>query len=758
MTMENPFASDTSDGAQPVATAGGLPQFLNSAFAPLAGLLVEQTLPAGAMLIEQEKTDDSLYIIQSGRLRITSRFNDVDEVLAECGPGEVVGEMAFLTGRARSAHVTALETTRVLRLLRSSYNELEHRFPGVAADIARLLSERLKRSQLGLELHRSRLFGALEPAALRDLESHLELMTLQGGETLFEQGEEGDSMYLVINGRLRIVCRRDDGGEQVVAEAGRGEVIGEMAILGEGHRAATAYAVRDTNLARLSRDGFQRHSANFPNGLGPFLTRTLVARLQQRIATPARRASMVNTIAVVAASPGVDLGDFCARLSTALSRFGHSVHLNAERFDQLVGIRGGSSLGAAAGLNSLIVERLAVVEAENPYVVYQADASASAWSKRCVHQADHIVLLAHGSTDGRPADPEHVLREILPEGRRSAVSLVLIQEDNIPLPTGTAEWLTSPRIGRHYHLRRDRTGDYDRIARVLIGQAVALVLGGGFARGLGHAGVVRALGELEIPVDFVGGTSMGAIIGVQVAMGWTGDEIVTRMGKSILECFKGDFTIPIVSFLRGSQLARVILGYWSGKDINMEDLWVPFFTVSSNLTRACMQVSTRGSVLKSMLSSSRVPGMYPPVVWNGDLLVDGGFVNNVPIDVMKDFANGGRIIAVDVSPESDPAMTADYGMGVSGWSLLWGRLNPFAKQKVAVPGLASVLMRAIVLGDTSKKHAALADLYLTPPLEQFKIGDFRRGDEVAAAAYRYALPVLAEWKAAHLTPTPAPAG
>ncbi len=712
----------------------------------IPGLLHDRLLPAGTTLIRQGEADDSLYIVVSGRLRVSVAVDGRDEVLADCGPDDIVGEIAFLTGRQRSVDVTALEATRVLQLSRPAFGDLERTHPDVAARISSVLSKRLRKSQLGLELHRSHLFGDLDPVALADLEADLESVTLQSGEILCRQGEPGDALFLIIDGRLRVTVRDDGGDEHVIAELGRGDAVGELAVLGGERRAATVVAVRDTNLARLSRASFERHSTRYPHALGAFLTKTMVGRFQHQGSAPARRPGTINTLAVVAVSPGLDLDGFSARLSAELSRHGRSLHLSAARFDQLAGLRGGSQVAADAGSDSLIVQRLAVLEADHRYVVYQTDGRNSAWSRRSVRQADHVVLVGRGATGSAPADLDDLLRKIVPDYPVARTSLVLIQDDQCPLPSGTAAWLRSTRIGRHYHVRETAAPDYERLARVFAGQAVGLVLGGGFARGLGHAGVIRALAELGIPVDFVGGTSMGGIVAAQVALGWSADTILERCHGAFPDCFRGDLTIPMVAFLKGRRLVQVILRNFG--DIAVEDLWLPCFAVASSLTRSEVRVIDRGSLTRCLLATAGMPGMYPPVVSDGELLVDGGLLDNVPTGIMKEFSNGAHVIAVNVSPRTDPGMTADYGLGLSGWAVLANRLNPFATRRLDLPSLPSILMRAMTVGDTTRKHAGVADVFLMPPLAAFPINAFDRGAEMADVAYQFARPRLAAWQAA----------
>jgi NTE family protein/lysophospholipid hydrolase len=278
---------------------------------------------------------------------------------------------------------------------------------------------------------------------------------------------------------------------------------------------------------------------------------------------------------------------------------------------------------------------------------------------------------------------------------------------------------------------------------------VGVVLGGGFARGIAHSGVIRALDQARVPIDFIGGTSMGAIMAAEYAYGINAEGMLETTVDVMRKYLRGDITIPMVAFLKGDQVARLILAVMGNCDCDLEDLWIPCFSVSANLTRGAMHVHTTGSTLKSILASSRAPGMYPPVVVNGDLHVDGGIVNNVPSDVMKEFSKGARVIAINVSPQVDPTMIADYGLGVSGWRLLWDRLNPFAKDRLAVPTLPSLLMRTMTFGTGARGAPRLgpADLLLGPPLETFKINEFHRGPEMADVAYAYALPRVTAWKA-----------
>ena len=255
-------------------------------------------------------------------------------------------------------------------------------------------------------------------------------------------------------------------------------------------------------------------------------------------------------------------------------------------------------------------------------------------------------------------------------------------------PTGSAEMADAPR--RRPHRPRAGTGsraDLARVARLVSGNGTGLVLGGGGARGFAHLGAWRALGELGIEVDTIGGASIGAPMGVMMALQLPPDELETMA----VDVFRGllDYTVPVVSLLKGERIARNIARALT--DIDVRDTWLPFFCVSTNLTRSSVEVHDRSSAATAVRASVAIPGVLPPVPFGGDLLVDGGVLNNLPCDVMRATGTVDRLIAVDLSPPVGPRAKDDYGLSVSGWKALRAGRSQF-------PGIVAVIMRAMVAG------------------------------------------------------------
>jgi NTE family protein/lysophospholipid hydrolase len=271
---------------------------------------------------------------------------------------------------------------------------------------------------------------------------------------------------------------------------------------------------------------------------------------------------------------------------------------------------------------------------------------------------------------------------------------------------------------------------------------VGLVLGGGGARGFAHIGVLRAMEEAGIPVDAIGGTSMGAGIAAHHALGLRADEVKTSNRRIFLELKPHhDFTLPVFSFV-GARKAEEA-GWKVYGTTEIEDLWIPYFCVSSDLSSAEMVVHRRGLLWKAALASASLPAFTTPVLHEGHLLVDGALLNNLPSDVMRRLGPG-VVIASEVSVEEDDAFCCDRIP--TSWEALKGRWWGKKGEK-RFPSLMEVVLRASLLHSTWRERMAVqeADLCLRPPVEAFGLLDFERLDDLVAIGYDYAREALAAW-------------
>jgi predicted acylesterase/phospholipase RssA len=329
--------------------------------------------------------------------------------------------------------------------------------------------------------------------------------------------------------------------------------------------------------------------------------------------------------------------------------------------------------------------------------------------------------------------------------------LVLVHPDGARPPEGTRARLDArPRVEEHFHVRWDRDDDVERLARKLAGRAVGLVLGGGGARGFAHIGILRALAEAGVPVDAVGGTSMGAAIAAQRALEWSPEEIAKASRRVFVEIQPHKrYTFPFVSVVTNEQATEC--GHMLYGEAHVEDTWIPFFCVSSNLSTAAAMVHRRGALAKVTLASASLPAFAPPIVEGGQLLVDGGLLDNVPVQAMRALGCG-VVIACEVSAPEDDAFTAERVP--SAWEVARGRFRRQAP--IRFPSLFEVAMRATMLHSIGQSRRAMeaADLALRPPVQHFSLMDFPRIDEIADEGYAYTREVLHAW-ANETAPVPA---
>jgi predicted acylesterase/phospholipase RssA/CRP-like cAMP-binding protein len=710
--------------------------------ATLADLEAELSLvrlAPGATLFRQGDAGDGMYVLVEGCLSI--RFHPVDGVeiaVDEMRPLASVGEMALLTGQPRSATAIAAEASVLVRLGRAGFDRLAARHPHAMRDFAQTLLPRLHRTQLASAL--AGLFGPIEGAALRELQALLEWRHLPAGTTLFRQGEPGDELAIVVNGRLRIVVERPERAPQTVGEVSRGECVGEFALLTGQPRSATVHAVRDSDVVLLSQALFERLLAQYPRAMLQ-IARAVIAHAP----SPARGDSSATTItfALIPAGPTAPLADVARRLVDALSAFGPTLHLSGERLDALFGRHDAAQTDVDDLQDVALKSWLTEQEAIYRYLVYEADRTWSPWTRRCLRQADRTLIVGRAGADSAPGEVERGARAA---GGHARAELVLVHPDDCPRPAGTAAWLDQRDLHTHHHVRLGVAADYGRLARRMTGRAIGLVLSGGGSRGLAHIGVIRALEEAGLAADMIGGTSMGALIGAGYAIdrGYAEQiqlaEAFSRRSKVF------DFTLPLTSFFAARKLTGVFRELF--EDIRIEDLWRPFFAVSSNLTRAEPVIHDRGLLWACVRASTAIPGVFAPVLRDGDVVVDGGVMNNFPIDIMREAYEAGTVIGVNVSPPTEKLKDYRFGDSVSGWQVLWSRVSPFGG-RVRAPSLLASLIRATEINGAYKVRSPafqrLADLVIQPPVVQFHPLDFDAYQALIAAGYDEGRAAIAAW-------------
>ncbi|KFQ90745.1 Patatin-like phospholipase domain-containing protein 7, partial [Nipponia nippon] len=737
----------------------------------LNGKVTLHQVTAGTVLSRQGDQDVNVCFVVSGMLHVYQRKIDSEEdtCLFITHPGELVGQLAVLTGEPLIFTIKANRDCSFLSISKSHFYEIMREQPSVVLGVAHTVVKRMS-------------------PFVRQIDFALDWMEVEAGRAVYRQGDKSDCTYIVLNGRLRSVIRMDDGKKHLTGEYGRGDLIGVVEALTHQPRATTVHAVRDSELAKLPEGALTSIKRKFPQvvtRLIHLLGEKILGSLQQGVFSfrtghplglhsssskwdAGNPASNLSTVAIMPVSEEVPLTAFTLELKHALSAVGPALLLTSDNIKQRLG---------SAALDSIheyrLTSWLGQQEDIHRIVLYQADSTLTPWTQRCIRQADCILIVGLGDQEPTVGELERMLENT---AVRAQKQLVLLHKEDGPLPSRTVEWLNMRSwCSAHLHLhcpRRvfskrslpkliemyervfqkppDRHSDFSRLARVLTGNAIALVLGGGGARGCSQVGVIRALIEAGIPVDMIGGTSIGAFMSALYAeeRSYNQMRIKARQWAMVMNSvFKTilDLTYPITSMFSGAAFNNSINSIF--KDKQIEDLWIPYFTITTDITASAMRVHTDGSLWRYVRASMSLSGYMPPLCdpKDGHLLMDGGYINNLPADVARSM--GAKVvIAIDVGSRDETDLT-NYGDCLSGWWLLWKRWNPLA-EKVKVLNMAEIQTRlAYVCCVRQLEMVKNSDYceYIRPPIDRYRTLDFGKFDEICEVGYQHGKTVFNVW-------------
>ncbi|MFP5305133.1 MAG: patatin-like phospholipase family protein [Gammaproteobacteria bacterium] len=570
------------------------------------------------------------------------------------------------------------------------------------------------------------LFSRLTATALDALAAHAEVVEIASGRTLFERDSPSDSIYIVATGRLCAVL--PDGS--IAGMVARLEPIGEIGALSGEPRVATVHAVRDSLLVRIPGKHLYEVIGRHPDALLE-MTRVIIQRMRQnQRAQRLEHQRQVRSFAVVPASPEVDAPMVARHLSAALSGYCKPALITAQAVDSALGAGTAQTRLEGGEANRRLVEFLNRAEIEQEYLIYLASGDADPWARRCMRQADRILFVVDARA---PALVTPMVDELRRCGARAPIDVIVIRPEGVasgPVLT----WREHVGARAHYFVRRDHAEDFASLARQLTGRGIGLVLGGGGARGFAHIGLMRAMRELAIPVDVVGGTSMGAFFSALAACGYDYTEMLHIARETYVNAnHLNDYVFPSVALIRGRKFVRRLHEIFDERCI--EDLRKPYFCVSTNLTRGRQVMHDRGPLYLWVATSMAVPGVAPPVAYRGELLCDGAVVNSLPTDIMQGLDRG-PIVASDVSTEGGIGAPGIEGPDPEAVFRLRGNGDR--------PSLFSIIFRTATLTSESgtAARAARADVYLRMPVSGVALFDWKKLEDVVERGYRHALEQL----------------
>ncbi len=721
----------------------------------LVQLSDEVRITAGDVFLEAGKPVDHACIVLEGKTAsVFNRDWEEESVLQQTGVGGILCEAELLSEDNCQSDIRALEDSRLLciprpqfmRLVNSHAALLQYLTEQAHSRTTHLLITRYINSLFGtsklnisnplLRLKAEEEWLNFEHEVLQQLKQNAEWKVLKRGEYLFHQGDVPDGAYILASGVLGVTVNQEDR-ENEIARVHHGEIVGELALVNDEKRSANIVALRECELFRLSPTEFNHIAEKYPRVILN-VYRTISDRFRQRTSRYEYRPKQSN-IAIITLRQNDALAVFADEIFNRLSQADSAEYLTSESVDKQLGRPGIANIGSNEPGSIGLMQWLNGRESRSRFIVYRANAAWSQWTLRCISQADRVIVLA--DVNEKP-DFTDFKKHLTATGQNW--NLVLLHPDDTDRPRNTADWRNASGASEIFHVRRNNDDDLGRLVRILAGRATGVVFGGGGARGFAHLGVLRAFEELGIKIDMIGGTSIGAPIAGMVAQGKSASQCLELSINAFSSLI--DMTIPFTSMISGKRISRTIAEHTADWDI--EDYWLPYFCVSTNLTTAKQVIHRCGNSAAAIRSSVSIPGVLPPVPDNGELLVDGGVLNNVPINIMREINPSGSVIAFDVAPPRGPTAKQDYGMSVSGWYQLACRFVPWLKP-VKAPRVGVVLMQAMMVGSNLLReqvlHKNMADYYQNVHVRKVGMLDFKAIKRAERVGYESVIEPLRQW-------------
>ncbi|MCW8444440.1 patatin-like phospholipase domain-containing protein [Fluoribacter gormanii] len=585
-------------------------------------------------------------------------------------------------------------------------------------------------------------FCSMSEACLSKLSRVLEIESRTADSLLIQKGENMNDLYILIKGRLYYQVTDTQGNVTFQGELHEGAIIGEMALLSDLPRSANVYTLRDSIILKLSKKNFLKLCRSYPELLNK-ITQFTIKRLTDSLQGIQAASSRNKSIALIPIRP---IKDFEFQLQEMIFRFSYGekiLLLTSRCLDNRQGL-----LDDNGNMSNEGILWINQIEKEYSFIFYLADETITNWTKFCARQADSLAYLALAEEhDSDISEVEHYLLNMQHNFIKRNV-LVLMHQTATP-PRNTKNWLERRAVNSHFHVRSNTDEGISRMMRIFTDNTISLVLSGGGARGLAHIGVYRLLEERGIPVDYIAGTSMGAMLAAVLAMGYSSSELLKFVGEYLIKGAKIDFTFPYIAIATGRRATDSLIELY-GEDSQIEDLWLNYFCVSTDLISKNLYIHDRGRLWESIRSSISLPFIYPPVSFNDRLLIDGGVLNNIPTDVMRQYSHSSKIIASNVNNNSSLFKLTPIPYSLSGWKLLYNKF--MGKESILPINLGELVLRLLTISShqNTAKMMAMADYGITLKVDQFGILDFKKYKEITEAGYEQAKAQLAAQNLAEL--------
>ncbi len=688
---------------------------------------------------------NGIFLILEGTINLyrSNQNTTSDNIYSQISSGDIFNEFSILYENKTSFKAVAHENSKLLfiskidflNICESNVNSKKNFHDKTSKSYNKLVITKIFNDNYGKNLSLN---------VINQIISVGQFITLENNDVLFNQDDDSNAIYILINGMLNVFIDSDAFKKQI-ATIHNGEIIGEMGIISDQKRTASIYASRNSLLFKIEKDEFLKILTDFPSILMQITNQIIDRLIKQQTGS---NYDKVNIFSLINLSKEYHDGDNFIQIE---KEFNHSINkisssyiLNSKKASELLNIKNINDELELVDRFYPLENLLQQISVDNRYIILTCDSDFSAWSKWCVATSErqmYFVNNIEGITNHQFFEDLKIFESKIPDFLVSDKDLVIYHNSRQQNPSNTIELMkTLNDTKRHYHIAVDYKTDFNRLARSVVGKNIGLCLAGGGAKGNAHIGVYKALLECEIPVDSVCGTSAGGIVASLIAAGHSVETIVSMLKESYAKKVFKEYTVPYSSLISTNKVNLDAKSLAQG--LNVEDLWLPMFTCAVNITKSELTVIDRGPVWIATRATAALPAILLPVIHNDSYLVDGGLINNMPGDIMIE-KYGGKLISVSVSPEEDLIAEIEEFPSQTSYFL---KKNIFRRKidDTNVPSLGTILMRSIMVGSSAKMKEVenMSDLFLNPKVDNVGMLEFDSIDDSIEIGYNYTMKKL----------------
>ena len=566
------------------------------------------------------------------------------------------------------------------------------------------------------------IFSQFSIFTLKRLLAKCEIIEATPGTILFEKNTLPENVYYIFDGCIELFS--SNTLEKKISYVSSGEMLGEISMIADEKYSSTARVHRTSHVLIISRDIFYQFFKDNAEALMQ-LSKNLAKRIERMQMRLSSENYSYKNILLYCLDPSIELEKFkqnflaCAQNDQV--KF-YALHDYQEKKIELISFL--KHCDTNEGVN-----------------VFFVNLGETAWEADIFFHTDYIYFVT--KEEAFESIPTDLIEKIY--GR--SCDLVIVHEKPEPY-SNTIKFYEKHPFKRHHHFR-DETFYYKKLYRFITGQAIGLVVSSGGFRGYAHYGMIKALLEAGIPIDCIGGCSIGASIGAGLAshFNWKDFDAIykksfgNKKNKSILH-----FTLPLTSFFNGKR--PTLLLQETFENIQIEDLPINFFCIVSNLSTRKKEVKSLGTLWEWLRGSLAIPGIFPPLVKNGEVYVDGAVCTALPVQDMREYLdNAGKIISLEVCLPLSSKNRKPYSCPpiLTFKNILFDKLG-FSKKKYVLPMLSDVLLESFSISQYMYDVAGekQANIVIAPDISNLNVLTPSAADPQNLIAYEFAKEKLKE--------------